>query len=269
MKEVNEVDKTVTYGYTSNETFDEVIVPTDAGYNATIDPNKKTVTVKFADKITDTVELTLKNDNVQITKTLSTALHDITESNFSQSENIENKTFKYYLTNIPSGWTLESVVSKDESKYTVSYNGNYELTVEAVDDTTDDNVTLALTFKNGGLTWQKDVTLPVSRIDSFPQIELSENTATTSDNREFFYTISNPGNLSGWGIRKEEEPQGYSIEFASESAFRLYFTPAITETQENMEIKYKLQKNDGLITYISPEYTIEVTATYTPPTSNP
>ena len=270
LKEVNEVDKTVTYGYTSSETFDKVSVPTDAGYTATIDPDKKTVTVKFATKIIDTVELTLKNDKMEITKTLPTALHDITESNFSQSENIENKTFKYYLTDIPKGWALKSVVSKDESKYTVSYNGNYELTVEAVGDKTDNEVALALTFTNGGLTWHKDVTIPVSRIDSFPQIELSENTATTSDNREFFYTISNSEELSGWTIRKEEEPQVYDIDFISDkSAFKLYFTPAITETQENMEIKYKLQKEEAGVKHISPEYTIKVTATYTPPTSNP
>ena len=271
LKEVNEVDKTVTYGYTSNETFDEVIVQ-EAGYNATIDPNKKTVTVRFATKIIDTVELTLKNDKMEITKTLPTALHDITESNFSQSENIENKTFKYYLTNIPSGWTLESVVSKDESKYTASYNGNYELTVEAVGDTTDNEVALALTFTNGGLTWQKDVTLPVSRIDSFPQIKLKEYTANdVSSNTEFCYGISNSEELKYWGIRKEEEPQKYDINFTSSSKYTLvlYFTPAITETQENMEIKYQLQKEEAGVKHISPEYTIKVTATYTPPTSNP
>lgn len=261
----------VCYGYTSSETFDTVSVPTGAGYTASLEYFQDGSDKNFAvyGNITDTVELTFKNKNVQITKTLPTTVPDITKSNFSQSENIENKTFKYYLTNIPSGWTLESVVSKDESKYTVSYNGNYELTVEAVGDKTDNEVALALTFTNGGLTWQKDVTLPVSRIDSFPQIELSENTATTSDNREFFYTISNSEELKGWGIRKEEEPQGYSIEFASESAFRLYFTSAITETQENMEIKYKLQKEEAGVKHISPEYTLNVTATYTPPKSNP
>ena len=269
LKAVDESNKTVTYEYTSSETFNTVSVPANAGYTATIDPDKKTVTVKFDDQITDTVKLTLKNDNVQITKTLPTTVPDITESNFSQSENIENKTFKYYLTNIPSGWALESVVSKDESKYTASYNGNYELTVEAVGGTTDNEVALALTFTKDELTWQKEVTIPVSRIDSFPQIKLSKNKATTSDNREFFYEISNPGDLSEWTIRKEEEPQKYGIDFASESAFRLLFTPAITETKEDMEIKYKLQKKDGLMTYISPEYTLTVTATYTAPTTNP
>ena len=262
----------VHYGYTSSETFDEVSVPEGAGYTASIgypqDGSGKNFSV--CGKITDTVELTLKNENVQITKTLPTAVPKITESNFSQSENIENKTFKYYLTNIPSGWTLESAVSKDESKYTASYDyESNELTVEAVGDTKDNEVALALTFKNGGLTLQKEINLSVSRIDSFPQIKLSENTANdVSGNTEFLYTISNSGELSGWGIRKEEEPQKYDIDFASESAFRLLFTPAITETQ-NMTIKYKLQKNDGVMTYISPEYTLEVTATYTAPTTNP
>ena len=271
MKAVDTYEKTVTYEYTSSETFKEVSVPTGAGYTATIDPDKKTVTVKFADKITDKVNLTFKNDNVQITKTLPTAVPKITENNFSQSENIENKTFKYYLTDIPKGWALESAVSKDESKYKASYDGNGELTVEAVGDTTDNEVALALTFTNGGLTWQKEVTLTVSKIDSFPQIKLSENTATTSDNREFFYTISNPGELSGWTIRKEEEPQEYDINFTSSGrdALRLYFTPAITATQENMAIKYQLQKEEAGVKHISPEYTIKVTATYTPPTSNP
>ena len=264
-------DLIVHYGYTSSETFDTVSVPTGAGYTASIgyqDGSGKNFSV--CGNITDTVKLTLKNDNVQITKTLPTAVPKITENNFSQSENIENKTFKYYLTDIPKGWALENAVSKDESKYKASYDGNYELTVEAVGDTTDNEVALALTFTNGGLTLQKEVTLPVSRIDSFPQIELSENTATTSDNREFFYTISNPGELSGWTIRKEEEPQVYDIDFISnKSAFKLYFTPAITATQKNMAIKYQLQKEEAGVKYISPEYTIEVTATYTPPTSNP
>ncbi len=271
LKAVDTYEKTVTYEYTSSETFKEVSVPTGAGYTATIDPDKKTVTVKFADKITDKVNLTFKNDNVQITKTLPTAVPKITENNFSQSENIENKTFKYYLTDIPKGWALESAVSKDESKYKASYDGNGELTVETVGNTTDKEVALALTFTNGGLTWQKEVTLTVSKIDSFPQIELSENTATTSDNREFFYTISNPGKLSGWTIRKEEEPQVYDINFTSSGrdTLRLYFTSAITATQENMAIKYQLQKEEAGVKYISPEYTIEVTATYTPPISNP
>ena len=264
-------DSMVHYGYTSSETFDTVSVPTGAGYTASIgyqDGSGKNFSVYG--NITDTVKLTLKNDNVQITKTLPTTVPDITASNFSQSENIENKTFKYNVT-IPSGWALESAVSKDESKYKASYDGNYELTVEAVGDTTDNEVALALTFTNGGLTWQKEVTLPVSKIDSFPQIELSENTATTSDNREFFYTISNPGKLSGWTIRKEEEPQVYDINFTSSGrdTLRLYFTSAITATQENMAIKYKLQKEEAGVKYISPEYTIEVTATYTLPTSNP
>ena len=264
-------DSMVHYGYTSSETFDTVSVPTGAGYTASIgyqDGSGKNFSV--CGNITDTVKLTLKNDNVQITKTLPTAVPKITENNFSQSENIENKTFKYYLTDIPKGWALENAVSKDESKYKASYDGNGELTVEAVGDTTDNEVALALTFTNGGLTWQKEVTLTVSKIDSFPQIELSENTATTSDNREFFYTISNPGELSGWTIRKEEEPQVYDIDFISnKSAFKLYFTPAITATQKNMAIKYQLQKEEAGVKYISPEYTIEVTATYTPPTSNP
>ena len=141
--------------------------------------------------------------------------------------------------------------------------------METVGDTTDKEVALALTFKNGGLTWQKDVTLPVSRIDSFLQIKLAWNTATTSDNREFFYYISNISEMREWEI-KEEPPQGYSINFYSSGRYtlNLNFTSAITETQ-NMAIKYKLQKTDGLITHISPEYTLEVTATYTPPKSNP
>ena len=266
-------DSMVHYGYTSSETFDTVSVPTGAGYTASIgyqDGSGKNFSV--CGNITDTVKLTLKNDNVQITKTLPTAVPKITENNFSQSENIENKTFKYYLTDIPKGWALENAVSKDESKYKASYDGNGELTVEAVGDTTDNEVALALTFTNGGLTWQKEVTLTVSKIDSFPQIELSENTASdVSGNTEFLYTISNSEELKGWGIRKEEEPQVYDINFTSSGrdALRLYFTPAITATQENMAIKYKLQKEEAGVKYISPEYTIEVTATYTPPISNP
>ena len=266
-------DSMVHYGYTSSETFDTVSVPTGAGYTASIgyqDGSGKNFSV--CGNITDTVKLTLKNDNVQITKTLPTAVPKITENNFSQSENIENKTFKYYLTDIPKGWALENAVSKDESKYKASYDGNGELTVEAVGDTTDNEVALALTFTNGGLTWQKEVTLTVSKIDSFPQIELSENTASdVSGNTEFLYTISNSEELKGWGIRKEEEPQVYDINFTSSGrdALRLYFTPAITATQENMAIKYQLQKEEAGVKHISPEYTIKVTATYTPPTSNP
>ncbi len=266
-------DLIVHYGYTSSETFDTVSVPTGARYTASIgyqDGSGKNFSV--CGNITDTVKLTLKNDNVQITKTLPTAVPKITENNFSQSENIENKTFKYYLTDIPKGWALESAVSKDESKYKASYDGNGELTVETVGDTTDNEVALALTFTNGGLTWQKEVTLTVSKIDSFPQIELSENTANdVSGNTEFLYTISNSGELSGWTIRKEEEPQVYDINFTSSgrNTLRLYFTPAIKATQENMAIKYQLQKEEAGVKYISPEYTIKVTATYTPPTSNP
>ncbi len=74
-------DSMVHYGYTSSETFDTVSVPTGAGYTASIgyqDGSGKNFSV--CGNITDTVELTFKNKNVQITKTLLTAVPDITDT---------------------------------------------------------------------------------------------------------------------------------------------------------------------------------------------